>query len=267
MGHIWGRQDPGGPHVGLMKFVIWVCMKINHIVEYHPRPYLLTWIKCNPSIDELFTSIIKYGMKLLIHSQTSAVRNFVPYNCELVGCSWWRHLMEIFSALPAICGRNSPVTGEFPAQRPVTRSFDVFFDLHPNKRLSKQWRGWWFETLSCALWRHRNIEKKMPTFTTLEDVNTTTYIGTSHDNVFNVLSLIQLISFSPKGCFILYNDKNTFCFEKGVFYWASNSAISVEKGGFFSSKIRERGCFSVLGTSMIYTLWSGVGVGSSFFRL
>ena len=43
-----------------------------------------------------------------------------------------------------------------PAQRPVTRSFDVFYDLHPNKRLSKQWWGWWFETPSCPLWRHRN---------------------------------------------------------------------------------------------------------------
>ena len=47
-------------------------------------------------------------------------------------------------------------TGEFPAQRPVTENFDVFFDLHPNKRLSKQWWGWWFETPSCPLWRHRN---------------------------------------------------------------------------------------------------------------
>ena len=43
--------------------------------------------------------------------------------------SWWRHQMETFSALLALCAGNSPVTGEFPAQRPVTRSFDVFFDL------------------------------------------------------------------------------------------------------------------------------------------
>ena len=35
--------------------------------------------------------------------------------------------METFSALLAICTGNSPVPGEFPAQRPVTRSFDVFF--------------------------------------------------------------------------------------------------------------------------------------------
>ena len=37
--------------------------------------------------------------------------------------------METFSVLLAICAGNSPVTCEFPAQRPVTRSFDVFFDL------------------------------------------------------------------------------------------------------------------------------------------
>ena len=49
-----------------------------------------------------------------------------------------------------------PVPGEFPAQRPVTRSFDVFFDLRLNKRLSKQSWGWWFETLLRPLWRHSN---------------------------------------------------------------------------------------------------------------
>ena len=64
--------------------------------------------------------------------------------------------METFSALLAICAENSPVPGEFPTQRPVTRSFDVYFDLRPNKRLSKQSWGWWFETQSRPLWRHRN---------------------------------------------------------------------------------------------------------------
>ena len=64
--------------------------------------------------------------------------------------------METFSALLAICAGNSPVPGEFPTQRPVTRSFHVYFDLSPNKRLSKQLWGWWFETQSRPLWRHRN---------------------------------------------------------------------------------------------------------------
>ena len=70
--------------------------------------------------------------------------------------SWWRHQMETFSALLALCAGNSPITGEFPEQRPVTLSFDVFFDLRLNKRLSKQSRGWWFETPSHPLWRHFN---------------------------------------------------------------------------------------------------------------
>ena len=68
----------------------------------------------------------------------------------------WRHQMETFSALRAICAGNSPITGEFPAQRPVTRCFDVFFALHLNKRLSKQSWGWWYETPSCSLWRQCN---------------------------------------------------------------------------------------------------------------
>ena len=71
--------------------------------------------------------------------------------------SWWRHQMETFSALLAICAGNSPVPGEFPAQMPVTRSFDVFFDLPLNKQLRKQSLGWWFETQSRSLWRHRNV--------------------------------------------------------------------------------------------------------------
>ena len=70
--------------------------------------------------------------------------------------SWWRHQMQTFSALLDICVENSPVPGEFLTQRPVTRSFDVLFDLHLNKRLRKQWWCWWFETLSRLLWRHRN---------------------------------------------------------------------------------------------------------------
>ena len=85
---------------------------------------------------------------------------FVPRRISILSVSWrytwWRHQMETFSALLAICAGNSPVPGEFPTQRPVTRGFDVFFDLRLNKRLGKQSWGWLFETLSCPLWRHHN---------------------------------------------------------------------------------------------------------------
>ena len=62
---------------------------------------------------------------------------------------------NIFRVTGHLCGEfTSP--GEFPPQRPVTRSFDVFFDLRLNKRLSKQSWGWWFETQSHPLWRQCN---------------------------------------------------------------------------------------------------------------
>ena len=55
--------------------------------------------------------------------------------------------METFSVLLAFCGGNSAVTGEFPTQRPVTRSFDVFFDMRLNKRLRKRTVEQTMETL------------------------------------------------------------------------------------------------------------------------
>ena len=76
--------------------------------------------------------------------------------CIDLPTAWWRHQMETFSALLAICAGNSPVPGEFLAQRPVARSFDVFFDLRLNKGLNKQSKGRCFETPSRSLWRHSN---------------------------------------------------------------------------------------------------------------
>ena len=63
---------------------------------------------------------------------------------------------NIFRVTGPLCGEFAG-PGEFPTQRPVTRSFDVFCDLRHNKPLSKQPWGWWCETLSHSLWRHRNV--------------------------------------------------------------------------------------------------------------
>ena len=71
----------------------------------------------------------------------------------------WRHQIEpFFRVTGPLCGKITG-PGEFPAQRPVTRSFDVFFDLRPNKRLSKQSWGWWFETPPWSLWRQCNVDQ------------------------------------------------------------------------------------------------------------
>ena len=70
--------------------------------------------------------------------------------------SWWRRQMKTFSALLALCKGNPPVTGEFPSQKPLRRSFDFLFDLRLNKRLSKPSIRRWFGTPSRSLtWKNR----------------------------------------------------------------------------------------------------------------
>ena len=82
------------------------------------------------------------------------------YSVHKVLIIFWEPMMtssngNIFRVTSHLPG-NSSVTGEFPAQRPVTQSFDVLFDLRLNQLLSKQWKRQWFETPSLSLWRHCN---------------------------------------------------------------------------------------------------------------
>ena len=92
------------------------------------------------------TNVKKCGKHVMV-SRRNRFQISPQHSYEIV-TTLWRHQMETFSALLALYAGNSPVTGEFPAQRPVTRSFKVFFGLRLNKRLSKQ--SW-----DCWLRRHR----------------------------------------------------------------------------------------------------------------
>ena len=105
-----------------------------------------SWISWVKSVDSYNSIHYKAWDEIFIHSQTLTP---VPHPWAL---AWWRHQIDAFSALLTLCAGNSPVTGEFPAQRPVTQSYDIFFDL--NERLNKQSWGWWFDTPSLPLWRH-----------------------------------------------------------------------------------------------------------------
>ena len=104
------------------------------------------------TVPVIFLESHKYLSSVIVAPQRWHLPNIIVM---FIG-PWWRHQMETFSALLAICGGNSPVTGEFPAQRPVTRSYDAFLDLRLNNRLSKQSWGWWIETPLYPLWRHCN---------------------------------------------------------------------------------------------------------------
>ena len=133
-----------------------------HISQF-PRNLAVCWTTCSGEQKWILVTLILWGestgdMWISLTKDQKCERRFrAGVLCKTVNSSWWRHQMETFPALLALCAGNSPVTGEFPSQRPVTRSFDVSFDLRLNKRLGKQSWGWWFETPSWSLWRHRNV--------------------------------------------------------------------------------------------------------------
>ena len=119
-------------------------------ISYHSPHYNLDESRMEyPTLNRSWNGPLLITRSFLIKSNCRVLRN-------TLGWTWWCHQMETFSALLAFCAGNSPVTGEFPAQRPVMRSFDAFFDLHLNKWLSKQSWGWWFEMPSRSLWCHCN---------------------------------------------------------------------------------------------------------------
>ena len=64
----------------------------------------------------------------------------------------WKHFPSYWPFVRGIhrSSVNSPRKGQWRG------TLMFLFDLHPNTRLSKQSWGWWFETLSCSLWRHCN---------------------------------------------------------------------------------------------------------------
>ena len=105
----------------------------------------------------------RYRPRVLVCCWQDSIKQDAAISWQYVSSSannwhvmWWHHQIETFSALLALCAGISPVTGEFPSQRPVTWNFGVFFDLRLNKRLSKQSWGWWLETTSRSLWRRCN---------------------------------------------------------------------------------------------------------------
>ena len=120
----------------------WEMMKGSQLQKWHD------W-RCIVQIRNTWCSIGKTKGTYVVFS-TKIVISAGLFHCMMTSSNG-----SIFRVTGPLCG-NSPVTGEFPAQRPVTRSFDVFFDLRLNKRLSKQSCDWWFETPSRPLWRHSN---------------------------------------------------------------------------------------------------------------
>ena len=156
----------------------------SEILEF--RPDLFVWLiptcygmwRCTQliSLDVSTRPITLMGMTLrcdVISKDTTAAywkcglinfRDTSKGNMPWAELSWWRHQMETFSTLLVICAGNSPVSGEVPAQRLVTRSFDVFFDLCPIND--------WVNNREAVIWDAVGlIMKSQSCFVALPDLN------------------------------------------------------------------------------------------------
>ena len=139
MGPTWVLSVPGGPYVGPMRTNL-NNLRLFSIKRYKIRIYIffqnINHVKGNA--DGLMQT---YVTPLLMHcsyaSSASIHRCTVLTLHVSVTCihgtkhDWQEKFYSLHcSPLPLM------VTGEFPTQRPVTRSFDIFFDLRLNKWLS-----------------------------------------------------------------------------------------------------------------------------------
>ena len=104
------------------------------------------------AINRFFRYANQYHWVLQTLLPLSGTRH-VSQRIYVICSTWWRHQMGTFSALLALCVGNSTVTGEFPTQRPVTRSFDVSFDLRLNKHFSHEI---WSICASIERWHHND---------------------------------------------------------------------------------------------------------------
>ena len=128
---------------------------------------------------------------------------------------------DIFRVTGPLCGEFTD-TGEFPAQMPVTRSFDVFFDLRPNKRLNKHPWVWWFETPLWSLWCQCNV-------LSVPNINS----SDAGDGIFRVWRsisclLMHWLQKSPvhqQACYWLCGTDNMyFCSKVSFIYWGQTKS-------------------------------------------
>ena len=135
----------------------------------------------------LWCRLLTYTLYIIILRQWMISKHEIIYSVKMLGCvylmmnvnvflsdsrsdsfsgqsAWWRHQIETFSALLAICAGKSPV---IPRTKASDAELWCFFDLRLNKRLSKQSWGWWFERPSRPLWRHSNGADTLDAFRVL----------------------------------------------------------------------------------------------------
>ena len=128
----------------------WYLISVYLSTTYECPPLYRFWLSVDPNRTFSRTDVLMIQGRWHTKAVLTPLEKYTPHFMMMSSNG------NIFSITVPLCGE---FTGHrwIPSQRPVTQSFDVYFDLRLNKRLSKQLWGWWLETLSCPLWRHCNV--------------------------------------------------------------------------------------------------------------
>ena len=156
-GGTWADDDQIHYHIyvslGLNSFIYFLVYFNPSLVVFNICRFLMNDLQytCGSFILELTWKSILWYMKL--YTKTCPCKWYVIWYVMMTSSNG-----TISALLGPLCGE---CTGHrwIPPQRPVTRSFGVFFYLRLNKQLRKQLWGWWFETPSRPLWRHCNVRQ------------------------------------------------------------------------------------------------------------
>ena len=136
----------------------WCHLDLRVTEEFYSAKFILAWT-VNISMqmqngrqfaDHILKSVFVYDNRGMLMMLPGAPLPIIQYWHDDV--IKWKHFPRYWPFVRRI--HRSPVNSQ---QRPATWSFDVFFDPRPNKWLNKQSWGWWSETQSSSLWRHRNV--------------------------------------------------------------------------------------------------------------
>ena len=114
MGPIWGRQDPGGPHVRPMNLVVWD-VTLSQFITFVEYDFISStkrlWFPCFGDATLHVSSIHNAGISL--HWRHN---NHQPHDCFLHRLFRRRSKQISKFRVTGLCAGNSPDIGEFPAQ-------------------------------------------------------------------------------------------------------------------------------------------------------
>ena len=145
------------------KYIFSSSVKNVHVLSYHLVHLCQHTLKywyisvvniCKWSLNINIKSIglhsfeLQWGIFQVIQGHLLPLTHAVP--SSTCGFPGWCHDKEMLSTLLTLCGRNPPVTGGFPSQRPVMWRFSVFFVVILNKLCNKLLSCWWFEKTWCS---------------------------------------------------------------------------------------------------------------------